>query len=456
MTRFDFRSERGFSMVVVMVVMAVATMFVAARSRPPTATCRSPTRRPTASRPTRRPRPGSTSTSTTSTRTTDYWTKCTDVPRRTRPRTSPVNQAWNGTGTDPRTLAQGRRARRRSTRSSCCRPTAAPTCVENNEATMIDPATGTFKIRVDRPVRRERQAQAQHRRDVPPRALPRLPLLHRLRDDRPESTLLEQRPGVGAGQLRRPKYRAAARRATAARRSSSPTADAINGPVPHQRRHPHLRHAARSAATARTRSRSTGPRTGLTRRSAARLPGGDPDVQRARKRRRRQGARRCRPPTRRCRRSRPPAASSTPARRSIRFNSDGDDGRSTNADTGGTHTRTSALPANGVIYVDEQRLGCCGTTQPPLDAELRRARRLRQPLRSAAPTRAAHARQRPTTSSSRRRSIPLARQSDPVERRPGDAGDVGARPDRRQLRARLARPSIACADRVQPQGVRRQ
>ena len=49
---------------------------------------------------------------------------------------------------------------------------------------MINSARGDVPDPVDRP-RGRGQAQAQRRRDLPPPRLPRLPLLHRLRDDRP-------------------------------------------------------------------------------------------------------------------------------------------------------------------------------------------------------------------------------------------------------------------------------
>ena len=81
-----------------------------------------------------------------------YWAKCTNVPSP-----NAVNQRWNGTGAGhPHALAQrcpagcGRAAdeQRSSTRSSCCPPTATRSCNETNAAgTMLDSATGTFRIR---------------------------------------------------------------------------------------------------------------------------------------------------------------------------------------------------------------------------------------------------------------------------------------------------------------------
>lgn len=74
-----------------------------------------------------------------------YWTRCTNVPAP-----SAVNQRWNGSGSDPRAW--------RTIPGSTTDPTeytiellpanGAPQCNENNaQATMIDTASGTFKIR---------------------------------------------------------------------------------------------------------------------------------------------------------------------------------------------------------------------------------------------------------------------------------------------------------------------
>jgi hypothetical protein len=77
----------------------------------------------------------------------DFWTRCTDVPEPNETESSPVNAAWDGRGTDPRAFrkvpgttseyaiellpAQG---------SAQCQPGAA-------DATFLDRATGTFRIR---------------------------------------------------------------------------------------------------------------------------------------------------------------------------------------------------------------------------------------------------------------------------------------------------------------------
>ena len=94
---------------------------------------------------------------------------------------------------------------------------------------MIDSSTGTFKIRVTGRPCAELDAAAQHRRDVPARLLPRLPLLHRLRDDRPAGILTR----APARRGRRP----SAPTSTARSRDGScaeiqfADGDAINGPM---------------------------------------------------------------------------------------------------------------------------------------------------------------------------------------------------------------------------------
>lgn len=77
-----------------------------------------------------------------------YWAKCTNVPAGGGGQPSPVNQPWNGTSpsADPRTW--------RTIPGSPAQYTIEllpangnSQCVAGNDATMIDAATGTFKIR---------------------------------------------------------------------------------------------------------------------------------------------------------------------------------------------------------------------------------------------------------------------------------------------------------------------
>jgi hypothetical protein len=79
---------------------------------------------------------------------TNYYVKCTNVPPPEGPGTSPVNQEWNGTSpaTDPRTF----RAIPGYKAEYAIELLPAPgytSCVENDQESMIDPDTGTFRIR---------------------------------------------------------------------------------------------------------------------------------------------------------------------------------------------------------------------------------------------------------------------------------------------------------------------
>jgi hypothetical protein len=79
-----------------------------------------------------------------------YWTNCTNVPDPdgAGPDPNPVVQMWNGTGTDTRTNHW--RKVPGSNAEYAIEVLPAPgysSCVEDNQATMIDPATNTFRIR---------------------------------------------------------------------------------------------------------------------------------------------------------------------------------------------------------------------------------------------------------------------------------------------------------------------
>ena len=76
----------------------------------------------------------------------DYWTKCTTVPPPNGTENQPVNQAWNGTGTDPR---RWRKVAGTPTEYTIelLPANGNSTCLVGNQATMIDQATGSFKIR---------------------------------------------------------------------------------------------------------------------------------------------------------------------------------------------------------------------------------------------------------------------------------------------------------------------
>ena len=158
----------------------------------------------------------------------DYWTRCTNVPRAERDR-EPAGQPGverHRAHDDPRRW----RKVAGTTDSVHARADAGHRLLDLRREQLRDddrPGDGHVQGPRDRPSAREQQAQAQPRRVVPPPLVPRLPLLHRLRDDRPDQ-LLEQQPGVGAGQLRR--HSTARSATTAAPEIQFADADAINGP----------------------------------------------------------------------------------------------------------------------------------------------------------------------------------------------------------------------------------
>jgi Tfp pilus assembly protein PilX len=72
----------------------------------------------------------------------DYWSKCTNVPAP-----NAVNQRWSGTGADTRTRwlnVPGSQARYAI---ELMPANGATTCMQNTQSSMIDNATGTFRIR---------------------------------------------------------------------------------------------------------------------------------------------------------------------------------------------------------------------------------------------------------------------------------------------------------------------
>jgi hypothetical protein len=77
----------------------------------------------------------------------DYWLKCTTVspPNGTEP--SPVNLAWDGVGDDPRQWRKVPGSEARYTIELLPAPNQDK-CVKDDQQSMIDPATGTFRIRV--------------------------------------------------------------------------------------------------------------------------------------------------------------------------------------------------------------------------------------------------------------------------------------------------------------------
>jgi len=82
-------------------------------------------------------------------RDNSYWSKCTDVPPPdpSRPQErAPVNQAWSGQGSDPRVWRNVPGSEARYTIELLPAPGSSE-CVAGQDTSMIDPATGTFRIR---------------------------------------------------------------------------------------------------------------------------------------------------------------------------------------------------------------------------------------------------------------------------------------------------------------------
>lgn len=76
----------------------------------------------------------------------DYWTKCTNVAKPNATENSPVNQQWSGAGADPRKWRNVAGSPAQYTLELL--PAKGYTkCVEGDQASMIDPSTGTFSVR---------------------------------------------------------------------------------------------------------------------------------------------------------------------------------------------------------------------------------------------------------------------------------------------------------------------
>jgi hypothetical protein len=78
-----------------------------------------------------------------------YWSKCTSVPDVSTGVPAPVNQQWNGTGTDPRRWRKIPGSTAEYTIELLPAPgkTSCSTAVTDGTANMIDPSSGTFRIR---------------------------------------------------------------------------------------------------------------------------------------------------------------------------------------------------------------------------------------------------------------------------------------------------------------------
>jgi len=85
----------------------------------------------------------------------NFFVKCTNVPAPSTTEAAPVNQEWNGVGADPRKwrrLPDLDAAKYTTDENAQYTIELLPakgfsTCQENNQQSMLDPATGTFRIR---------------------------------------------------------------------------------------------------------------------------------------------------------------------------------------------------------------------------------------------------------------------------------------------------------------------
>ena len=150
-------AEHGFSMIVVMGVMAASSLFVAAAFA--AANGDLPLTRDSQDRKQAysAAEAGINYYQYHLNQDPDYWTKCTNVPGAERDR-EPAGQPGveRHARSRPAPLAQRRGHDQRSTRSSCCPANGNAACVENNHATMIDSVDELLQDPRHRQVRRER------------------------------------------------------------------------------------------------------------------------------------------------------------------------------------------------------------------------------------------------------------------------------------------------------------
>jgi hypothetical protein len=140
------RGERGFSMFIVIMVLFVTSMFVAAAFA--AANGDLPQSGPAKDRKQAyaAAEAGLNFYLTHLNQDPDYWTKCDQVPAPNGTEVNPVNQVWNGTGSDPR--------RWRNVTGSSAQytleilPTGSATkCDPNNQTSILDMSSGEFRVR---------------------------------------------------------------------------------------------------------------------------------------------------------------------------------------------------------------------------------------------------------------------------------------------------------------------
>jgi len=141
-TRLDVRAEHGITMVAVMVVMTVATMvasavLLAAQGDLPFSKASSDRKQANAAAES-----GIAYYLYQLSRDNDYWTKCDDVPAP-----APVHQKWNGNGTDPRAWRTVPGTASQYTLELLPAPGQTSCEAGKADTTLLDAASGTFRIR---------------------------------------------------------------------------------------------------------------------------------------------------------------------------------------------------------------------------------------------------------------------------------------------------------------------
>jgi hypothetical protein len=144
-TRF-LASEHGFSMIIVMGVMAASSLFVAAAFA--AANGDLPLTRDSQDRKQAyaAAEAGINLYQYHLNQDPDYWTKCTSVPAPNGTENQPVNQAWSGTGVDPRRWRNVAGVPTQYT-IELLPANGQTSCVVGNLSSMVDAATGSFRIR---------------------------------------------------------------------------------------------------------------------------------------------------------------------------------------------------------------------------------------------------------------------------------------------------------------------
>jgi hypothetical protein len=168
MNRLDVRAQRGFSMFLVIVAMLVTAMFVAAgfaaaNGDLPVSGVAKERKSAYASA-----EAGLHFYLNRLQLDPDYWTKCDTGPAPNASELNPVNQRWDGVGTDPRRWRSLPEAQGEYTIELIPAP-GSTKCDPAKQQSFVDMNTGTFKVRVTgrsyKGVERKRSIVATFRRD---------------------------------------------------------------------------------------------------------------------------------------------------------------------------------------------------------------------------------------------------------------------------------------------------